>query len=91
MAASDSDEEVLFTIDHLITQRAKEAVQKPLSAFPKRRDVSQWEEFTGGDLDRFIGKAAKYMTRSALEPVVRSFALDSDKHGPNTSHSQRSR
>ncbi|CAO1598011.1 hypothetical protein XANCAGTX0491_001788 [Xanthoria calcicola] len=51
----------IILIDDLFRLRAKDKVQKPLIAFPKSESsVSDFEYFTGRDLDRFVEHAARH-------------------------------
>ncbi len=60
----------ILILDDLIRQRAADSDQTPLLAFPKfERGITDYEKFTGQDLDRFIDQAAKYYVRCGLEPV----------------------
>lgn len=57
-------------IDDLFRLRAKDKVQKPLIAFPKsERSVSDFEYFTGRDLDRFVEHAARHYLGLGLKLV----------------------
>ena len=60
----------VLILDDLIRQRATDSDQVPLLAFPKsERGITDYEEFTGQHLDRFIDQAAKYYVRCGLKPV----------------------
>ncbi|KAL8738447.1 MAG: hypothetical protein Q9181_000761 [Wetmoreana brouardii] len=55
-------------IDDLFKARAKDKVQKPLLAFPtSERGASDFEFFTGKDLDRFVEHAARYYLNGGLK------------------------
>ena len=63
----------ILILDDLIRQRAADSDQVPLLAFPEsERGITDYEEFTGQRLDRFIDRAAKYYVHYGLEPVVRT-------------------
>ncbi|KAI4149890.1 MAG: hypothetical protein L6R39_002393 [Caloplaca ligustica] len=54
-------------IDDLFKARANDRIQKPLLAFPRsERGVSDFELFSGQDLDRFVEHAAKYYLQAGL-------------------------
>ncbi|KAL8991869.1 MAG: hypothetical protein Q9169_007580, partial [Polycauliona sp. 2 TL-2023] len=55
-------------IDDLFRTRAKDIIQKPLIAFPKSdRGISDFECFTGRDLDRFVEHAARHYMAMELK------------------------
>ncbi|KAL8680911.1 MAG: hypothetical protein Q9186_002923 [Xanthomendoza sp. 1 TL-2023] len=55
-------------VDDLFKARAKDKLQRPLLAFPKsERGVSDFETFTGRDLDRFIEHVARYYMHADLK------------------------
>ncbi|KAL8774731.1 MAG: hypothetical protein Q9209_000670 [Squamulea sp. 1 TL-2023] len=55
-------------LDDLFRARARDMVQKPLVAFPKsEQGVSDFEYFTGHDLDRFVEHAAKHYIKLGLQ------------------------
>lgn len=60
----------IILIDDLFKVRAQDKVQKPLIAFPKsERSVSDFEYFTGRDLDRFVEHAARHYLGLGLKLV----------------------
>lgn len=62
-------------IDDLFKARANDRIQKPLLAFPRsERGVSDFELFSGQDLDRFVEHAAKYYLQAGLRTVSGSAA-----------------
>lgn len=64
------DEEDITLSDDLLQLRAADKIQVPLLCFPKpERDIVQYEEFNGRDIDRFVDQAAKYYMRCGLQPV----------------------
>lgn len=66
----DDDLGEFVLIDDLFKARAKDQSQKPLIAFSKsERGVSDFEFFTGSDLDRFIEHAASYYMQAGLRVV----------------------
>lgn len=65
----------ILILDDLIRQRAADSDQTPLLAFPKSETgITDYEKFTGQDLDRFIDQAAKYYVRCGLDPVGRVYS-----------------
>ena len=57
-------------LDDLLQLRAADRDQIPLLAFPKSgRGVTDYEHFTGKDLDSFVDHAAKHYMRCGLKPV----------------------
>lgn len=66
----DDDLGEFVIIDDLFKARAKDKIQKPLIAFPaSERGVSDFEIFTGLDLDRFVEHAARYYLQAGLRVV----------------------
>ncbi|KAL8707032.1 MAG: hypothetical protein Q9225_007868, partial [Loekoesia sp. 1 TL-2023] len=66
----DDDLGEFVLIDDLFKARAKDKSQTPLIAFPKsERGVSDFEFFTGSDLDRFVEHAARYYIQAELSVV----------------------
>lgn len=64
------DEEDITLSDDLLRLRAADKIQVPLLCFPKPgREIVQYEEFNGRDIDRFVDQAAKYYMRCGLQPV----------------------
>ncbi len=64
------EEEDIILSDDLLRLRAADKTQVPLLAFPKsERDVVDYEEFNGRDIDRFVDQAAKYYMQCGLQPV----------------------
>ncbi|KAL8734217.1 MAG: hypothetical protein Q9166_001703 [cf. Caloplaca sp. 2 TL-2023] len=69
-ASNDPEEDLgeFILIDDLFKARAKDKVQRPLVAFPKsERGVSDFEYFTGRDLDRFVEHTAKHYLEVGLK------------------------
>ena len=63
----------MILVDDLICARAVDEEQVPLLSFPKgERGVTDFEHFTGKDLDRFVDHAAKYYVGKGLEAVCRT-------------------
>lgn len=57
-------------IDDLFKARADDKNPTPLLAFPRsKRGVSDFESFTGQDLDRFIEHAARHYLQAGLRVV----------------------
>lgn len=77
---AEKDEKLLI-LDDLIRARAQDKVQTPLLYFPEtERGVTDYEPFTGRDLDRMIDQAAKYYMRCGLEPVgTKTIVFDKNK------------
>ena len=64
------EEEDIILSDDLLRLRALDSTQVPLLCFPKsERDIVNYEEFNGRDIDRFVDQAAKYYMRCGLLPV----------------------
>lgn len=65
------DNTTLKTLDDLIRRRAEEDTQIPIIAYPKSaQGVTDYEYFTGRDIDRLVDGAAKSLITCGLEPVV---------------------
>lgn len=65
------EENKLYTFDDVIRERAEDPEQVPLIAYPKTRDgVSDYEFFTGRELNRLVDGAAKALIGMGVEPVV---------------------
>lgn len=59
------------TYDEIIRQRAVDSDQSPVIAYPKTElGISDYELFTGRDLNRLVDGAAKSLIKAGLEPVV---------------------
>ena len=64
------EEEDIVLSDDLLQLRAADKIQVPLLCFPRfERDVIDYEEFNGSDIDRFVDQAAKHYMRCGLRPV----------------------
>ena len=64
------EEEDILLSDDLLRLRALDSVQMPLLCFPKsERDIVNYEEFNGRDIDRFVDQGAKCYMKSGLLPV----------------------
>ena len=64
------EQEDIILLDDLLRLRAADKIQVPLLCFPKsERDILDYEEFDGKDIDRFVDQAAKYYMRCGLQPV----------------------
>ena len=56
--------------DDLLRLRAMDVIQVPLLCFPtSERGTTDYEQFNGKDLDRFVDQAAKYYINCGLQPV----------------------
>ena len=72
------EEEDMILADDLLRLRAADKTQIPLLRFPRsERDIVDYEDFTGKDIDRFVDHAAKYYIRCGLQPVGNPPALAS--------------
>ena len=61
-----------YTFDEVIGSRALDDVQVPLIAYPKSKlGITDYEFFTGKQLDRLVDGAAKSLINSGLKPLVR--------------------
>lgn len=64
------EEENFLIMDDLIRARAADKNQIPLLCFPKSTGgITDYEEFGGRDIDRFVDHAAKYYMKCGLKPV----------------------
>ena len=64
------EQEDIILLDDLLRLRAADKIQVPLLCFPKsEKDIVDYEEFDGRDIDRFVDQAAKYYMRCGLQPV----------------------
>ena len=64
------ENEDLLISDDLLKARAEDKNQIPLLCFPRsERGVTDYDEFTGQDLDRMVDHAAKHYLQSGLRPV----------------------
>lgn len=61
--------EKFMTIDGLLRSHAAETDQKPLVCFPFK-GVSDFEEHTAKDLERYTNLAVQYFLRHGLKPAV---------------------
>jgi hypothetical protein len=69
----DENDEILYTYDQMIRQRALDLDQTPLIAYPKSiHGVTDYEFVTGNDLNRLVDGGAKALIRAGITPVVRS-------------------
>ncbi|KAI0597659.1 hypothetical protein F4775DRAFT_602084 [Biscogniauxia sp. FL1348] len=58
----------LWMIDDLIRERARDEVQVPILGYPKYEDsASEYEFFTGKDLDRMVDEACRALVNMGLE------------------------
>ena len=57
-------------VDNLIQARATDIIQTPLFCFSKtERGITDYEGFTGKDIDRFVNHAAKYYLEHGLQSM----------------------
>ena len=62
----------MILVDDLIRWRALDEDQVPLLYFAKgERSATDFEQFNGKDLDRFVDHAAKFYINKGLKPVRR--------------------
>ena len=74
----------LKVLDDIIRYRAADDPPAPILGYPKSEDtVNEYENFTGKQLDQFVGGAAKYFLEEGLKPVRQSSVLSkaSPEHG----------
>ena len=75
-AALRLKEKVLYTFDDIIRQRAVDEDQSPLITYPKTRlGVTDYELFTGRQLNRLVDGAAKALIKAGFDPVVRTCSV----------------
>ena len=61
----------LQLLDDLIRQRAVDEDQTPLLAYPKSKlGITDYEFFTGRELNRLVDGAAKALIKRGIKPVV---------------------
>ena len=70
--------EKFITIDGLLRSHAAEADQKPLVCYP-HSGVSDFEEHTAKDLDRYVDLAVQFYIRNGLKPAVSSWSPHSSE------------
>lgn len=71
-SSAEVDNTGLQTVDDLIRRRADDAFQTPIIAYPKSsQGITDYEFFTGSDIDYLVDGAAKAFIGSGLKPVVR--------------------
>lgn len=74
------DAEIIFadnagiqTFDDLIRRRSEERIQTPLLAYPKsKQGLTDYELFSGKDINRLIDGAVKRLIEEGFAPVVSS-------------------
>ena len=74
----------LKVLDDIIRYRAADDPSAPILGYPRSEDtVTEYEYFTGKELDHFIDGAVKYFLKSGLKPVRASIVLSkaSPDHG----------
>ncbi|GAW21784.1 hypothetical protein ANO14919_113090 [Xylariales sp. No.14919] len=58
----------LWTLDDLIRERAKDEVQVPILGYPRHKDkATDYELFTGKELDRMVDEACWILTKAGVE------------------------
>lgn len=66
--------QTIYTYDEVIRSRALDEDQVPLIAYPKSKlGITDYEFFTGKELDRLVDGAAKALINSGLRSLVRLF------------------
>ena len=65
--------EDFVTIDELLKSHAAQTVQKPLICYPET-GVSDFEEYSAADIDRYTDAAVEFYIRNGLEPAVRTLS-----------------
>lgn len=62
----------IYTFDQVIRERGSDEDQSPLIAYPNfKLGVTDYELFTGRQLDRLVDGAAKALLRAGVRPLVR--------------------
>ena len=78
------DEEAFLIADDLIQARAADKIQKPLLCFPRtERAVTDFETFTGNEIDRFVDHAAQFYRKQGLQPVGSRIPVSSMRNVSN--------
>lgn len=66
-----ADNSGIRTLDQLVRRRGEENVQTPIIAYPKsERGLTDYEHFSGRDINRFVDGAVKALIKKGVEPVV---------------------
>jgi hypothetical protein len=61
----------IYTFDEVICERASDEDQSPLIAYPKfKLGITDYEHFTGKQLNRLVDGAAKALLKSGVRPLV---------------------
>lgn len=69
---SPSDD--IYTVDDLIVSRSRDQDQTPLVAFPKSETtLTEFDHFTGKDLDSLAGRIAARLIELGLSPTVSDY------------------
>lgn len=63
--------EKFYTIDGMLKSHAAEPQQKPLICYPLK-GVSDFEEHTAADIDKYTDLAVQYYIKNGIEPAVSS-------------------
>lgn len=82
----------ILTFDRLLRQRAIDADQSPLIAYPKsRQGVTDYELLTGATLHRLVDGAAKCLLELGFKPVASQVNIAGafQEFGTNQSNSTR--
>jgi hypothetical protein len=63
--------QTIYTFDEVIRERAGDEDQVPLVAYPKSKlGITDYEFFTGKQLDRLVDGAAKCLVQAGVKPLV---------------------
>ncbi|KAE9366838.1 putative NRPS-like enzyme [Stipitochalara longipes BDJ] len=63
----------IYTFDQVIRERASDEDQSPLIAYPKSKlGITDYELFTGKQLDRLLDGAAKALLKAGIRPLNRN-------------------
>ncbi len=59
-------------LDDLIRERGRDEEQVPILGYPRTKSTaSDYEFFTGKDLDRMVDEACRALVKKGLKPVCR--------------------
>ena len=59
----------LKVFDDILRHRAEDEEQVPILGYPRNDDLSDYEKFTGKQLDKFVDAAVKHYIKIGLKPV----------------------
>jgi hypothetical protein len=67
---------IIHTFDEVIRERGNDEDQNPLIAYPRsKQGITDYELFSGRQLDLLVDGAAKRLLEAGIEPLVRSTTL----------------